>query len=528
MKGTVDERPLTDVFQLIGGGSMSGTLSVQKPAAPGQVPEQVRVAFHRGLVVTAEALPRPPNMRIGTMLVRAGLISEEQLLEALAEQNRASEKLGRILRSMGAISEIDLDEMLRLQTTETIHGLWSWQDGAYEFEASEIGPPEDIIDPIRAETLLMEGLCRAHLEPELRRRMPARDATITRRAPLPDSFRNGDYAASLFTWTGSSSPLKNLCRVDDLVTGERTVQEILDLSRLGEFRASVALIDLIENGFAGVAGDPDFAERIRPPARRRTFHDTKSRVVDFMSRAFERLVRLSTHPGDSLREAICGIRIMAWRSRFELTKSWKSNEEILAETISLAQELRAKAERATTLAEVEELRLRWSHVEVARSTLASAALPLADALAGPLNAGRNAFQDATRRIKLKETREYVRKLRRSKEWAEPTPELEEPEQSGPPRPLLEVEEDLEHSVRQARDALQRRYESAGRWLQRARKAAHAGRRDLSDEAMRARLECLVRGRQETRVLDLLEQTLEEVRETKAKVAKTRDSSDPSS
>ena len=52
------------------------------------------------------------RVRLGELLRDKKLISEEQLAEALAEQQRTGRKLGRVLVDIGAIAEADLHHCL--------------------------------------------------------------------------------------------------------------------------------------------------------------------------------------------------------------------------------------------------------------------------------------------------------------------------------------------------------------------------------------------------------------------------------
>ncbi|MDO4772529.1 MAG: ATPase, T2SS/T4P/T4SS family [Bacillota bacterium] len=53
--------------------------------------------------------------RLGDMLVETGLISNEQLMEALNKQKASNKKLGRVLMDMGFVQERDLFEVLQMQ-----------------------------------------------------------------------------------------------------------------------------------------------------------------------------------------------------------------------------------------------------------------------------------------------------------------------------------------------------------------------------------------------------------------------------
>jgi type IV pilus assembly protein PilB len=53
--------------------------------------------------------------RIGELLVAAGLVTEEQLAEVLAEQGRDGKRLGHLLVERGYVTEVDLTQILSQQ-----------------------------------------------------------------------------------------------------------------------------------------------------------------------------------------------------------------------------------------------------------------------------------------------------------------------------------------------------------------------------------------------------------------------------
>ena len=57
----------------------------------------------------------PKRKRFGEMLVEYGLVEPEKLEEALEIQNKTGEKLGKVLKDMGAVSKQELIEILGIQ-----------------------------------------------------------------------------------------------------------------------------------------------------------------------------------------------------------------------------------------------------------------------------------------------------------------------------------------------------------------------------------------------------------------------------
>jgi type IV pilus assembly protein PilB len=56
-----------------------------------------------------------PRVRLGELLVRAGLITGRQLDEALAEQGRVGKRLGSLLVEIGLVSETQVTQILSQQ-----------------------------------------------------------------------------------------------------------------------------------------------------------------------------------------------------------------------------------------------------------------------------------------------------------------------------------------------------------------------------------------------------------------------------
>ena len=89
------------------------TLAEPGPAVPRGNTRQDRPSGPGGS--TDAAVSSPIGRRLGELLTKCGLITHDDLGQALAEQNRTQEKLGTILVRMGALSEDDLVAFLARQ-----------------------------------------------------------------------------------------------------------------------------------------------------------------------------------------------------------------------------------------------------------------------------------------------------------------------------------------------------------------------------------------------------------------------------
>jgi hypothetical protein len=195
------------------------------------------------------------------MLVRADLISKEELEYALDLQRKTLRRLGDILVEQRFVSKDDLRDLTALQTTETIYRLFHWKSGTYEFEPGDVEWDRETVTPLRAESVLMEGYRQVDEWPLVRKRISSTAMTFERLRPLdPERAgargRDGDDVDAAFDGLGdarkggdSANVGKNERRVYELAVAGRTVERIVDLSRLGEFETCKALLGLVNLGY---------------------------------------------------------------------------------------------------------------------------------------------------------------------------------------------------------------------------------------------------------------------------------------
>ncbi len=226
LTGTLKDFGIAEILQLIGQQAKSGVLHLAGDE------EEIHVLMADGCVVSAEYTARHQKERLGEMLVRAELITREELGRALDAQNRTLRRLGDILVDMKLVSKQDLREMTALQTTETVYRLFAWKTGTYEFEAGAVEWDRTTMTPLRAESVLMEGFRQVDEWPAVRRKISSRAMTFVRLGALPDPA------------PGDAGLGANERRVFALAELGCTVERIVDLSRLGEFETCKALLTL--------------------------------------------------------------------------------------------------------------------------------------------------------------------------------------------------------------------------------------------------------------------------------------------
>jgi hypothetical protein len=252
LSGTLKDFGIADILQLIGQQQKTGVLYLKSKE------QEVQVFFRDGNIVRAESVTRKKKDLIGNMLVRAELISEQQLESALDVQKRTLKRLGDVLTSSGFITAEKLKQMMQLQVTETLYGLFSWKAGTYEFKQEEVQADGDSITPLRAESVLMEGFRMVDEWPHVRKKISNEAMTFERVKELPASKakeKEDDFDAAFddafseekkdenkgeFKSIGGSER-----RVYGLIAAGRNVRKLVDLSGLGEFETCKALVNLL-------------------------------------------------------------------------------------------------------------------------------------------------------------------------------------------------------------------------------------------------------------------------------------------
>jgi hypothetical protein len=266
LTGTLKDFGIAEILQLIGQQSKSGVLHLEAKS------EEIHVVMWKGSVVSAEHAGRKARDKLGSLLVRAALITPEQLEEALAVQKRTLRRLGDIVVDLGMVTKEQLREMTALQTTQTLYKLFHWKSGTYAFEPRDVAFDRETVSPLRCESVLMEGYRIIDEWPIVRRKITSSAMTFERLKELEPPAPKGEGRG---TRDGESAALgRNEWRVYELAVPGATVERIADLSRLGEFEASKGLFNLVNLGVL----------RAIPPPRRSAAAEVGAYARDWRER----------------------------------------------------------------------------------------------------------------------------------------------------------------------------------------------------------------------------------------------------
>jgi hypothetical protein len=253
LEGTLRDFSLADIFQLIGLQRKTGVLTLRGKD------DTVTVTFLDGKVVGADSLNRRLENRLGTVLMKTGLLSQDQLNRALEIQKETLQRLGFILTHYGIISQESLRDAIQLQIMQIVYRLFRWKDGDYHFsQETTIEYDRDNVVPITAESILMEGARMIDEWPIIEKRVRAYDMVFRKKLTDQEIVVVGAGEVDEIDFDGESTRrgrrggLSDKIRISqeeksiyDMVDGTMTVSDIVEVSRLSEFDTNKALYELL-------------------------------------------------------------------------------------------------------------------------------------------------------------------------------------------------------------------------------------------------------------------------------------------
>jgi hypothetical protein len=242
LKGTLRDFSLADIFQLIGIQKKTGILTLKHKQ------EVVTVSFVDGSIVSADALERRLEDRLGTVLVKSGRITDTQLQEALRIQKNTLKRMGSILVEHRFIDAGALRDALRVQISQMVYRLFRWRDGEYNFsQEAHVDYDRENAVPMSAESILMEGARILDEWPMIEKGIKS-FSTVFRRAAVEVTAAPKQEEEAEQPGEGEARGVtldEQEMAIYGLVDGRRTVQEIVERSTLSEFDTCRLLYDLI-------------------------------------------------------------------------------------------------------------------------------------------------------------------------------------------------------------------------------------------------------------------------------------------
>jgi tetratricopeptide (TPR) repeat protein len=371
IKGSLKEASLADVCQLLALGQKTGSLSIADRSRFGQI------YFDKGRITFARVVNR--RDRIGDLLVRDGVLTQDQLTAALeAQNNEPDKKLGQLLISGGFLAEQELQLYIRLQIEEAIYHLFTWSRGNFFFEADEM-PEADITVSINPESLLLEAARRVDEWSQIEKKIPSLDLVFE---VEHDRLASADIELKA-----------DQRKIAELFDGTRSVQEVADETNVDEFEVGRILYGLIQAGYAHRVERKKVAETDLARGRDAEIAERRNLGVAFYrasmwedaAREFQRVLELNESDFDArFHLALVSLRAEKYREALRQMKALlEETGPNFAVFINMAYALRRLGrpnDALLVLSEADAIKPHSAAVALSRGVAYLEAGDLADAL----------------------------------------------------------------------------------------------------------------------------------------------------
>jgi hypothetical protein len=246
--GDLNTMSLPDLLQWAAMTQKSGVLELERNKVCR------RIEFRKGWIRACSS--SDPSSLLGQYLLARGKITQDQLRDALAEQERCGKHLGMIFVEMGAIGQQELTRQVIGKAEDTIQGLFDWEGAVFRFHEGATLEPNQIEVSLSVRDILFRGLQHHDELKEMRKSLRSSGIVLQRTdEPVPGELVEKPIARRIF----------------ESVDGKRSIEEILLHAHASDFLVIKLLYSLYRKGILTITGER--------PVRNRTLLDVPEPVA---------------------------------------------------------------------------------------------------------------------------------------------------------------------------------------------------------------------------------------------------------
>lgn len=208
-QGLVGYVEVPDLFTFVNLGRRTGVTELNRPD------QSTRVFFQKGNPVFA--ISDREGLRLGDLLLRMGKVSRKDLERVSARYRVGGPQIGQLFVADGLITLDELTSHLKVQISEVIFDLFTWNEGTFAFYDDVAPPPDAVTLQMDLQNLLMEGVRRLDERGRLAEVFPDLDAVM-------EVYGNRESLRDSLTLTPDE------WRILFLIDGRRTLREICQLA----------------------------------------------------------------------------------------------------------------------------------------------------------------------------------------------------------------------------------------------------------------------------------------------------------
>ncbi|MFC1587209.1 DUF4388 domain-containing protein [Planctomycetota bacterium] len=170
LSGDLSSINLADVFQMLATGQDKQVLTIQN----GEVVKHFVFAANQLSIGLNQKKLGP----IGQLLMHLGKLTEEQLNESLAEQQKSGNRVGECIMRLGFCTQHDVEAVFRMQMEEEIYEVLEWPSGSFQVDKPEdvdMGEVSEVLLSFDVMSILMEAARRQDEWQNIRANLPSMD-----------------------------------------------------------------------------------------------------------------------------------------------------------------------------------------------------------------------------------------------------------------------------------------------------------------------------------------------------------------
>ena len=151
IKGNLKSLGLSTILQILSSEDKTGVLQFVQG-------NRIRSIYIRnGKIVAASGRE---GLRLGQILYGKGMISQEQLQEALEKARETDKRVGEVLLDLGYIEEDALKELIRYQIREAVLDISFWVEGDFEYRDCPLEFDERGVEDVSTMGIILEAAAR--------------------------------------------------------------------------------------------------------------------------------------------------------------------------------------------------------------------------------------------------------------------------------------------------------------------------------------------------------------------------------
>lgn len=165
-KGSLEKISISDLFRLLSLQKKTGLLDLSGDG------HKLTLSFLQGSMVDLNWLTRPKEKELSAILLKAGLIDKEKLMQAIQRQKYMGQKLSFILINTGFLEREQLSDPLKMYMMEGLRTALQFNKGMFSFkELPESSFKKMFFDPVDFTSLLKQRIAEGEEIPYLQKKI---------------------------------------------------------------------------------------------------------------------------------------------------------------------------------------------------------------------------------------------------------------------------------------------------------------------------------------------------------------------